>query len=267
MTPPTPIRAVGYVRGSTDDQINTLDAQRDQIKAYCAFKCVELAETFIDQGESAVAVDFIERPVAARMLSRLSELRANAIIITKLDRGFRGATDVLLTIDLLSKRGVGLHLLDIGLDPTTPVGEMIATVMAAIARFECRRRSERQKEAFATMKKQRQRCGAVPYGWVPVDAGRLSKTGRAAENLVPEPFEQLILARILSGDLSKTAGITCNEAARRLNAAGLKTKNAGQIMRRIATNRNPAREWVCDGKWQGATIECLRRTGRLALSP
>ena len=28
-------KAVGYVRGSTDEQVNTLEAQANQIRAYC----------------------------------------------------------------------------------------------------------------------------------------------------------------------------------------------------------------------------------------
>lgn len=81
--------------------------------------------------------------------------------------------------------------------------------------------------------------------------------------LVPDPFEQIILARLLDGDLSAAAGVTCNEAARRLNAAGIQTKNAGQPMQRQPKGQ-PKREWVCDGKWRGGTVESIRRTGRKA---
>src|SRR6266567_2936767 len=129
-------RVVGYVRGSTEEQQHTLEAQRVQIEAYCAYKRLEIAEIFVDEGEHGW-VSFYERP-AAPMLSRMSELNATEIIITKLDRGFRDALDCLFTIDQLKKRGIGLHLLDIQLDANSPVGELVVIMMAGIAQFENR---------------------------------------------------------------------------------------------------------------------------------
>lgn len=243
-TPPNALKGIIYTRGSTIEQQNTLVAQRTQAELYCQLKGIEAVHVAVDEGESAVAVDFLERPVVADMLAKMQELGATHIIITKLDRGFRSATDLLSTIKLLDARGIGVHLLDIGLDPTTPVGKMIATIMAAIATFECERRSERQKAAFEVMRASGQRTGSVPYGWHAVPAARKSKTGRAAEDLVANAFEQTILARLVNGDLSATAGVSCNEAARRLNAAGITTKRGK--------------------KWFGATVECYRRTAILS---
>jgi hypothetical protein len=83
--------------------------------------------------------------------------------------------------------------------------------------------------------------GTVPYGWDAIDSSRTSKTGRTTADLVPNWIEQRILARLLTGDL---AAISCNEAARRLNA-----------------ERVPAKR---GGSWFGATIANLRRHTRLA---
>ncbi len=231
---------VGYVRGSTDEQQNTLIAQQQQIEAYCEYKQFELARCFIDQGESAMSVDFYERPIASEMVAWMQERGATAIVITKLDRGFRGAVDLILTIEDLSKKGVAVHLLDIGLDPTTPVGEMVATIMAAVARFECRRRSERQIAAFTVMRQNGQRCGAVPYGWNAVESGRTSRTGRPADDLVPNDAEQAILRFIID---ASTGGTSDNSLARHLNERGIKAKNGG--------------------RWYGATVASVRRHARL----
>lgn len=232
-----------YVRGSTTEQQNTLRAQEDQARAYAKFRELEVVHVAVDEGESAVATDFLERPVVADMLERAQAAGASSLIITKLDRGFRSAVDLLGTIELLEGRGIGIHILDLGLDPTTPVGKMVATILAAIAKFECERRSERQKEAFEAMRKAGQRTGAVPYGWDAVPSTRVSKTGRQGEDLAPNVFEQPILARLLHGDLS-AAHVSQNEAARQLNAAGIRTKTGKQ--------------------WHGATVDCIRKSGRLA---
>jgi putative DNA-invertase from lambdoid prophage Rac len=219
------IRAVGYTRGSTDEQKNTLVAQREEIEAYARYRQIEIACTFEDSGESAVSVPFLERPKVREMLSFMQPQGINTIIITKLDRGFRDAVDVLTTIDELRQHGIRLHLLDIGLDPSNPVGELIITIMAGISKFECKRRAERQVASFKAMKASGQRCGTVPYGWKTAPSDRISKTGRKADNLVPDEAEQAILARIRTGDLSH---LSCNETARTLNRLGITAKNGGE---------------------------------------
>ncbi len=144
-------------------------------------------------------------------------------------------------MDDLGRRNVQLHILDIQLDTTTPVGKLVLTMMAAIAEFENRRRSERQKAGFAVMKGNSQRCGNVPYGWDATVSDRMSKTGRVADDLTPNMEEQAVLERILTGDLSRMSD---NAAARTLNAEGITAKKGG--------------------KWHGATIASVRAHGRLA---
>ena len=227
---------VGYTRGSTLEQQNTLVAQATDIRNYAAYRKLGLAETFVDSGESAVSVPFLERPKVAEMLAFMQQHGITAIIITKLDRGFRDAVDLLTTVDILQARGISIHLLDIGLDPTSPLGKAICTIMAAIAAFECERRSERQHVAFAAMKQQGQRCGNIPYGWRAIPSRRVSKTGRQAEDLEPVPEEQAIIRRLTIGDLATLSG---NEAARRLIAENIPTKKGAP--------------------WKGATIHGIRK--------
>ena len=78
-----------YVRGSTVEQQNTLRAQEDQARSYAACHGLEVAHVTVDEGESAVAVDFLARPAVIAMLEKARETGATSIIITKLDRGFR----------------------------------------------------------------------------------------------------------------------------------------------------------------------------------
>jgi len=234
-------KAVGYIRGSTIEQQNTLGAQAQQIAGYAAYKGLDIVQTFTDSGESAFSVAFYERPEAARMLAWMAEHGVKTIIFPKLDRGFRDALDCLFTVEDLSRKGIALHILDIQLDTTTPVGKLVLTMMAAIAEFENRRRSERQKAGFAVMKQGNQRCGNVPYGWDPTPADRASKTGRLADDLLPNTEEQTVLRRIVEGDLST---ISDNEAARRLNAAAIPAKKGG--------------------KWSGKSIASVRAHAHLA---
>jgi len=224
--------ACGYVRGSTVEQIDTLTAQAEHIRKYCEFKGLALAhptpgaQCFIDSGTSGT-VPFYERACAASMVTWMAETGVKHLILAKLDRGFRDALDCLFTVADLEKKGVTLHILDIQLDMSTPVGKLIVTVLAAIAEMENKRRSERQKDAFKVRRAENKICGAIPYGY---------RLGDDDESLEPIEGEQAILARLLTGDL---AACSCNEAARRLNAADIPAKQGG--------------------KWHGATIANLRR--------
>jgi DNA invertase Pin-like site-specific DNA recombinase len=233
-------RVVGYIRGSTEEQQNTLEAQRQQIEAYCTYKQLDLAACFVDEGESAYSVSFYERPKAAEMVSRMAEFGATGIIITKLDRGFRNALDCLFTIDQLKKQGIGLHLLDIQLDPNSPVGKLLITMMAAIAEFENERRSERQKQCFAVIKAQGKRCGGIPYGWV--RAGLADKDAP----LLPDEEEQRVLREIVR--LTEKEKMGPSTIAGILNKAGTPTKNGGK-------------------KWFPATVESVYKHRRLAAEP
>ena len=237
---PSLIQACGYIRGSTEQQQNTLVAQEQQIAGYCQFKGLEVARYFTDSGESAFSTSFYERPQAAEMLAWMHEHDVRAIVFTKLDRGFRDALDCLFTVDDLNRRGVHLHILDIQLDTSTPVGKLVLTVMAAIAEFENRRRSERQKAANAVKRARGERCGNIPYGWDAIPSPRKSKTGRDAEDLVPNRLEQTVLRLICEEWKTES----CNEVARRLNQRGTPAKKGG--------------------KWFGATVSSVREHALMA---
>lgn len=238
-----PKRVVGYARGSTEDQKNTLEAQEDQIRSYCRYRGLELVKCFADRGESAFSIPFYKRSQAAEMLATMTSIDAKGIVIPKLDRGFRDALDCLFTVDDLARKRIEMHILDIQLDTSTPVGKLVLTVMAAIAEFENKRRSERQNAAFAVMRTNRQRCGSIPYGWDAVPTNRMSKTGRPADDLVPNEYEQRTLRRIHEGDLSM---LSDNAASRALNNEGIPAKKGG--------------------RWFGATVASVRRHAQL-LSP
>jgi site-specific DNA recombinase len=237
-------RVVGYVRGSTEEQLNTLEAQENQIRAYCAYKNLELVRVFVDQGESG-STSFYERPAACDMLTQMSDLGATGIVITKLDRGFRNALDCLFTLENLTARGIGLHLLDIQLEPDTPVGKLLVTMLAAIAEFENKRRSERQMAAFAVMKSKGQRCGTIPYGWVQV---HVVVEGQATgpETLAPDEEEQRVLRQIVYW--IEVEHMAISKIARLLNEAGTPTKQGGK-------------------KWFPGTVSSVYKHRRIAETP
>ena len=117
----------GYARVSTKIQEregNSLDAQEEQLKAAGA-KIV-----FTEQFTGAT----LDRP-------QLNELRkaldpGDTLMITKLDRLARSASQGITFIEDLLSHGINVHVLNMGLMDNTPTGKLIRSILLAFAEFE-----------------------------------------------------------------------------------------------------------------------------------
>jgi DNA invertase Pin-like site-specific DNA recombinase len=83
-------------------------------------------------------------------------------VVAKLDRLSRSLMDFAGVMERSRKRGWHLAALDLGVDTSTPSGEMIANVMATFAQFERRLIGARTKEALAVRRSQGVRLGRPP---------------------------------------------------------------------------------------------------------
>ena len=70
-------------------------------------------------------------------------------MVAKLDRLSRSMLDFAALMNAAQKQGWALVALDLGVDTSTPYGEMMANVLATFAQFERRLISQRTKEALA----------------------------------------------------------------------------------------------------------------------
>lgn len=83
----------------------------------------------------------------------LKELKKDDILaITKLDRFARSTQQGLDTINELLKKGVSVHVLNIGFMDNTPASELIRTIFLAFAQFERAMIIERTQEGKAIAK-------------------------------------------------------------------------------------------------------------------
>src|SRR5204862_6448271 len=78
---------------------------------------------------------------------------AGGIVVAKIDRLGRSSADVLGLVERAQRERWRLVALDVGLDTTTPAGELVAAALAMAARFEYRRISERQLEKHETLRR------------------------------------------------------------------------------------------------------------------
>lgn len=76
----------------------------------------------------------MDRPKFTKLLGELKE--GDTLVVCKLDRFARTVRDGLEVVEELLSRGVKVHILNMGLIEDTPMGNLILTVMLAIAQFE-----------------------------------------------------------------------------------------------------------------------------------
>lgn len=130
----------GYARVSTRGQEtdgNSLESQERLLKE--AGADVVYSEAFT--GTKA------DRPRLSELLGKLQE--GDTLIITKLDRFARTASQGMEMIQALLDRGVAVHVLNMGLMDNTPTGKLIRSVMLAFAEFERDMIVERTSEGKA----------------------------------------------------------------------------------------------------------------------
>ena len=165
----------GYCRVSTLRQASegeSLDVQRRQIEGYVHMHGLLLEDVIVEEGVSG-SIPVVERPAGGALFARLAS--GDIIISPKLDRLFRSALDALTVVDDLRRRGVGLHLLDLGGDISgNGMSKLFLTIAAAFAEAERDRIRERISQVKADQKARGRYLGGIlPFGFRRGDAGEL----------------------------------------------------------------------------------------------
>ena len=84
------------------------------------------------------------------------------LIVTKLDRLARSVADMVAITAALRKKGVGLRILAMNLDTSTPTGKLMVNLLGSIAEFERELMLERQREGIAKAKAEGKYAGRQP---------------------------------------------------------------------------------------------------------
>ena len=140
---------IAYARVSRADQ--NLDRQRDALlKAGCV-------KVFEDEGISGAKSS---RPGLDSLL--LFVRPGDTIVVQALDRLGRRTSALLSLLESLKTQGVGLRILNLGLDTNTPSGQLVLTVMAALAEMERVILIERTLDGLAAARRRGKRGGRPP---------------------------------------------------------------------------------------------------------
>lgn len=165
------MKAIGYVRVSTDKQEISPEMQAAKIMAYAVLHEIELVEIVMDEGMSAKTI--ATRSKALKVISSAKEGKVQAVIVYKLDRLFRNAAEALTISRELDEAGVALHSVMEHIDTKSAMGKFFFTIMAAVAEMERNIISERTAEVLRHKKASGEVYNHIPYGYLKSDEGRL----------------------------------------------------------------------------------------------
>ena len=122
-------------------------------------------------------------------------------MVSKLDRLSRSVMDFASIVERSQREGWAIVALDLGVDTSTPSGELVANVMASVAQWERKVIGQRTKDALAVKRSEGVRLGR------PVS--------------LPEAIRERILA-------DRLTGLSYRAIAEALNTEGVPTAQGGR---------------------------------------
>lgn len=148
---------------------------------------------YCDEGISGSTVD--NRPDAMQMLDDAKNGLFENILIVKVDRLCRNTRDLLTIVDKLKRWNVRLNAVDEQIDPTTPVGKMMLTMLGSFAELERATITERMmagkeqktKQGYYNLGSQR------PYGYDFIKTHSNENSRKKIVRVVQNPSEALMI--------------------------------------------------------------------------
>lgn len=166
---------IGYARTSTHDQTAGLEAQERDLLA------AGVEELFAEQVSS---VDKVKRTKLAEAMKFAR--KGDTLVVTKIDRLARSTAHLLEIAEALRAKGAELKVLDPDIDTGTANGELMLTMLGAIATFERRIMLERQREGIARAKAEGKYKGRAPTARAKADEVLRLKAGGLGATQIAE---------------------------------------------------------------------------------
>jgi DNA invertase Pin-like site-specific DNA recombinase len=141
-------RIIGYLRPDTNGQ--NVKSQLDQLNAAGASKI------FQEQPAGTKR----DRPQLDKLMAAVRG--GDTLVVTSLDRIAHNTRHLLAIVESLNSAGASLKVIDQGIDTSTPHGEVIRMLLAAIADFERQILRESQSVGIARAKREGRYKGRKP---------------------------------------------------------------------------------------------------------
>jgi DNA invertase Pin-like site-specific DNA recombinase len=193
-----------YARVSTHDRDQEPETQLQPLREFCWAQGWEIAGEYIDH---ASATDLRGRVAWRRLLDDAAKRRVDVILVWKLDRAFRSVLDAATTVDQLRRWGCGLRSYSeawLDTSGTSPVANLMFTIMSGFAEFERSLIAERVRAGMARAKKEGVHLGRPP----------------AVNGMWPEYRRRLLAGEMTQGDAARALGVSRSTVCRLLQKGG-----------------------------------------------
>jgi len=168
-------KTVIYLRVSTEEQ--TTDSQEPALREWANKNAPDAI--WIEDKVSGASMD---RPGWNKIISLIATGEINRIVCWRFDRLSRETIDLLALCAFLKKQNIELVSITQPADIKTPEGELMATLLAAVAKFE--RMSIKLRQAAGIAAKRDKATGKCPWGG--------SDAGHHRNALDPEIARQIV---------------------------------------------------------------------------
>ena len=220
------MKAIGYVRASTEDQQTTLKDQAERVANFVAGHGGELIDVVTESGSGGGTLD--RRPGVQEVMSRAIAGEADSICFYSLDRFSRDIISGLTEIRRLERKGVRLMSVSQSIgDSRTDAGFLSITMHLLMAEMEIRQIQSRTSRALRHMMANGKKVShRLPYGQSPHPEDPASTVAN------PEELAVIELMRAL-----RSEGLSLQQIANELRRREIKTKlgkatwNPGTISR------------------------------------
>ena len=137
MDAPQKLRAAGYFRVSSEDQLDnwSLDAQERAFVDFCQSKGWEPVVKYREEGRSAWTDKLAKRPKFRELLEDARSRKFDVVVVHSLDRWARNLSVTLDSFRSLAQSGVTFVSIQEQIDYTTPEGRLFLVMLGAFAQY------------------------------------------------------------------------------------------------------------------------------------
>ena len=148
-------RVILYRRVSTNNGQDP-EVQSREIREYCERRGWKLADEYVDVGISGAKE---RRPELDRLVADAHRRRFDVVIVWRFDRFARSVSHLLRALETFRALGIEFVSLSEQVDTTTPTGNMIFTVLGAVAELERSLIAERVRAGLRNARAKGKRLG------------------------------------------------------------------------------------------------------------
>ncbi|MFC1942346.1 recombinase family protein [Chloroflexota bacterium] len=198
--PPPPVKAVDYIRVSTQEQAEhgvSLSEQIERLHALAKMEGWQEIGTYIDEGYSGGTDN---RPELQRLLNDAQAGLFNLVAVTKIDRFFRNTRLLLNYVHELEECGVAFVAQAEGIDTRNPgSGKLVLNMLGSIAEWERERIGDRISDFRQHLAGKGQwSSGKPPFGY---------RFNKQTKQLVIDPLEAEAVRFVFNTYVNKEVGI------------------------------------------------------------